>query len=323
MVVQKKVKGIKQKKQKSPITCAREILNFSSVEVTDRFDKPRFNSDKLLNKLSIYSPKLVALLNKIEDLDYNDYKKDRKVYKHFIFSDLKKGYGAKIISSAMIAAGYSLVMKNKGTSIILDEKLLNNDDEAKFAVLSSTALWNTPVNQKTTKEILKVFNARPENVHGDQIRFIILDSGFKEGIDLFDVKYAHIFEEQLTDADLTQAVGRGTRFCGQLSLPFKKGWKLQVFNYKSYRTTPRDFKKLKFFKGKESILDYLKNQNKDLKFNVNFENNITKLIKDSSVDKLLNENINNLKKETNKLKEIAKIVIPVTALIVGAIFLKL
>ena len=65
------------------------------------------------------------------------------------------------------------------------------------------------------------------------MRFIILDSGFKEGIDLFDVKYVHIFEEQKTSADLTQAVGRATRSCGQKGLEFipNEGWKLHVYQY--------------------------------------------------------------------------------------------
>ena len=65
------------------------------------------------------------------------------------------------------------------------------------------------------------------------MRFIILDSGFKEGIDLFDVKYVHIFEPSLTVADLKQTIGRATRTCGQKGLNFEPnvGWPLFVYNY--------------------------------------------------------------------------------------------
>ena len=35
---------------------------------------------------------------------------------------------------------------------------------------------------------------RPDNVYGENIRIILMDGGYKEGIDLFDIKYVHIFE---------------------------------------------------------------------------------------------------------------------------------
>lgn len=317
---------LKTKIIKNPINCAREIMNYSSIELTDRFDKPRFNPDKFLDKLYISSPKIVALLEKIQQLDRNDFKKDRKLYKHFIFSDIKKGYGAKILASALISVGYNLVMKNEGSKIVMDKELLNdNNDEAKFAVLSSTALWNNPITPKITKEILSVFNSRPSNIYGDKVRFIILDSGFKEGIDLFDVKYAHIFEDQMTDADLTQSLGRATRFCGQKGLKFKnnEGWILNAYIYKLYRTTPRDIMKLKFFGGKEGVLDHLKKQNIDLQYNLSFQKNITELIKTSAVDKLLNQNINNLKKK-NKYIELAKrTIIPISLMVILGSLIKL
>jgi broad-specificity NMP kinase len=62
-----------------------------------------------------------------------------------------------------------------------------------------------------------------------------MDSGFKEGIDLFDIKYVHIFEPQMTGADLKQIIGRGTRMCGQKGLDFHptRGWPLHVNIYDS------------------------------------------------------------------------------------------
>ena len=74
------------------------------------------------------------------------------------------------------------------------------------------------------------------------MRFIILDSGFKEGIDLFDVKYVHIFEPANTIADLKQVIGRATRTCGQRGLEFIEniGWPLYVYNY--YLNVPENIK---------------------------------------------------------------------------------
>jgi hypothetical protein len=281
-----------KKSVKQPLDCAREVMNYTTLQQTDRFDKPTFDRKRFIEKLAIASPKLSVMLSNIETLDKADYRNDRKLYKHYIFSDVKKGYGAKVIASAMIAVGYTIVMTKKGSRIVLDESVLRTKNESKFAVLSSTALWNTPVDARNTKEVLSVFNERPDNIHGDKFRFVILDSGFKEGVDLFDVKYAHIFEDQKSKADLIQSVGRGTRFCGQRGLKFDKGWKLQVFNYKSYIVTiPRKLLKLQLEK-KEPLLKVLQERDSNLKFKLNVEDSLTSTIKGAAVDYELNKNIN-------------------------------
>lgn len=304
-------------KVKSSVDCARQVINYSSIELTDRFDKPSFLPEKLLDKLHINSPKIITLLEKIRSLDKQDYNEDKKLYKHFIFSDIKKGYGAKIIASALIAAGYNLIMKQDKSKIIIDKEKLSMKDESKFALLSSTALWNNPIKPENTKEILKIFNKRPDNIHGDECRIIILDSGFKEGVDLFDVKYAHIFEEQMTNADLIQALGRGTRFCGQKGLKFqnRKGWVLHSFIYKLYRPIPRDILKLKFFEQKQPLLEELKKQDKDLNYNINFENEMTNIVKNTAFDKLLNKEINEATSRFQYLMTISKIIVPTMSVV--------
>ncbi len=103
-----------------------------------------------------------------------------------------------------------------------------------FALLSSVALFNKPFPIRLRNDILKLFNQRPENVYGENVRFLLIDQGFKEGIDVFDVKYVHLFDDLITPSDQKQAIGRGTRFCGQKGLEFNPelGWPLHVFKYK-------------------------------------------------------------------------------------------
>jgi len=102
-----------------------------------------------------------------------------------------------------------------------------------FYLLSSVDVFEQPISVKMKKEILLNFNKRPSNVHGKEARFIIMDSGFKEGIDLFDIKYVHIFEPSVNASDQKQVIGRGTRTCGQKGLTFHptRGWALNVFIY--------------------------------------------------------------------------------------------
>lgn len=269
------------------LACARQVINYSSISQTDRFDKKSFNGPKLLAGLSINSPKMLVLLENIQRLDSQDYYRDKKLYKHFIYSSVQNGYGSKIIASVMVAAGYNLILEPKGSRVIINENKLVEKDEGKLALLSSTSIWNTPSNPKLVKEILKVFNSRPENTNGELVRFIIADSGFKEGVDLFDVKYVHIFEDQLTQADITQSWGRALRYCGQKGLEFKKnkGWNVEIFNYSLFFKIP-----MTFIDKKENVLNYIQKENKDLLFRSNFEKSLVEILKESSVDYDLNKN---------------------------------
>jgi len=215
------------------LQCVRQVSNWSKITPKNRFNKSRFSvadTDKLI---PIASPKLEAMLQNIAALDANDSAIFGKTFKHFIFSDVKfLGYGAKIITAAMIARGFNPILKNEKSKIVVDVPT-KGPKGRNFAVLCSTAMWDRPFKHALKKEVLGVFNKRPDNVYGENCRFIILDSGFKEGIDLFDVKYVHLYEPLMTQADLTQALGRATRLCGQKGLDFipKQGWPLHVFRY--------------------------------------------------------------------------------------------
>lgn len=231
-----------RKKRAKIFTCMRKTANFSKILNYHKFDKTLYDPKKLNNELVEASPKMVQLLNNIKELDAQDVKYHNKKFKHFIFSDVKEGgYGAKIIASALQANGYNNILKSKKVSSQINAKLyldLEKSNYQNFALLSSNSVYGTTFNEKIKKETLKMYNERPANIHGKNVRLIILDSGFKEGIDLFDVKYVHIFEPSITIADLKQTVGRATRTCGQKGLEFQKniGWPLYVYNY--YLTIP-------------------------------------------------------------------------------------
>jgi hypothetical protein len=316
MVISKK---IEERPVKNTTECARQVINFSTIERTDRFDKPNFDPEKFIEKLVISSPKLEAMLRKIEELDRQDYLIHRKLYKHFIFTDIRKG-GAKIIASGMIAAGYIPVIKPKGSRIVLDHQALAQKSDSKFALLSSTAVWDATVTTQSAKEILSAFNKRPDNIFGKDIRFIVLDSGYKEGVDLFDVKYCHIFEQQKSDADITQAIGRGTRFCGQSGLKFP--WFLQVFNYKSIKNNDflTNLKNKLLLRKEKDIYKTLQERDQTLNKRIVTESAFTELLKENAVDALLTQNVSNSIKNTNKELAITGAVIASTALVGGLIY---
>uniref|UniRef100_A0A6C0D4H5 Helicase ATP-binding domain-containing protein n=1 Tax=viral metagenome TaxID=1070528 RepID=A0A6C0D4H5_9ZZZZ len=320
--------------------CIRKKSNWSKSSKHYKFDNPSFQPETLLNDIPTHSPKLDALLKKIDELDKADKKKHGKLFKHFIFSDLKSNtYGTKLLAAAFMAKGLtmgygatlikpiskassrsssrssastsksesesdsdddSVVTKGGNPKPPKKEKLYNkmellSDEQLKrtknenFYLLSSVSVYDQNITVAHKKEILKKFNQRPENIHGELVRFIIMDSGFKEGIDLFDIKYIHIFEPSTVASDQKQTIGRGTRTCGQKGLEFhpKSGWPLHVFIYDL--SIPQELRST--FLGSVSAMDlYLKTMNIDVRL-FHFAHDLEKTTVFGSVDYELNKNI--------------------------------
>jgi hypothetical protein len=223
------------KKRAKMYSCLRQTENWSQMESQYKFDKVVFKPEALLKALPTYSPKLVQLFQIINDVDASDLATHGHYFKHFIFSDVKEnGAGAKVLAAAFMAKGFTnLITKDSLKATAKLPAVTSKSKNKAFGLLSSAPVYDTEFSQKMKKKVLETFNERPANIHGTNMRFIILDSGFKEGIDLFDVKYVHIFEPSMSIADLKQTVGRATRTCGQKGLQFVPdvGWQLFVYNY--------------------------------------------------------------------------------------------
>ena len=270
-------------KTKKVAECIREVENWSNYENKHKLDNTQFNKVKVKENLAILSPKIEALIRKIDILDKDDMRKDGKMYKHLIFSDLKTNGGAKSVASALIAYGFSLIYDTK-----LEIKQPIRKNPKNFALLTSTKLYQKDIGIRFRRKVLELFNQRPENVYGEQCRFLILDAGFKEGVDVFDIRYIHILETPITYADEKQIIGRGTRMCGQKGLHFDKehGWPLYIFKY---RTSLPD--RLKSLYNENYLYDlFLKNSNINPAL-MNFAKELEKRAIQSSVDLHLNKEL--------------------------------
>lgn len=227
--------------------CIRKTANTARIPRKFLIDSKEFSPDVYV---STTSSKYAALVAKIKELDADDMAAHGTKFKHFIFTDIREAaYGAKAIAGFLAAGGFEFRMKHaprmirRGgrdvqtrhgmTQLIEKEGVYGGSNS--FALLQSLPLWKNPLPVETKKRILTVFNSRPDNIHGELLRIMVLDSKFKEGIDLFDVKYVHLMEPAIASSDLKQAVGRATRFCGQRGLHFvpQRGWPLQVYVYKT------------------------------------------------------------------------------------------
>lgn len=266
--------------------CIRNVTNISNINGNMLLDKGGFNIGyfkKLLDARA--APKITKLLDTISKLDKKDIQDSKRLYKHIIFTDCQSSnYGAKLIASALVFADFTPAFTNNLT--LKSDDNLEETKNNNFAILMSQKFGNkTPSVKFKTDQIAK-YNERPGNVHGKKIRFIILDQGFKEGIDLFDVKYVHLFEPLVSRADEKQAIGRGTRFCGQKGLEFhpKFGWPLYVFRYdlKPIGDIAEECKSLFELFVKFSSINMKR---------VVFSAELEKVVIDSAIDKELNSKI--------------------------------
>jgi|UniRef100_A0A6C0JR82 superfamily II DNA or RNA helicase len=265
--------------------CIRKSSNFSYQDKKHKLDKSNFDLNNFKKSLPITSPKVIELLKNIKELDASDMKNHNKKFKHIIYTDIKESSaGAKMIAASMLSDGYKNVYEKDLK--LKDDKILLKTKDKNFALLCSVQLYDKPFSMKLKKNIIAKYNSRPENINGSLIRFIVLDQGYKEGIDLFDVKYLHIFEPLITRSDEKQVIGRGTRFCGQKGLKFQEniGWPLNVFKYNSYiENNKKEFTHDLFMNN--SGLDLTK-----ILFSVELE----KITKYGAVDYELNKNIHQI-----------------------------
>jgi hypothetical protein len=265
--------------------CIRNTGTWANVKPEHKFDSLKFDKEIVKRDLNFLSPKIDEMIKKINLLDEQDMTNDKKYYKHIIYSDVSGVYGAKMVASSLIANDFSLVYSNK---LDLRQDIVNKNKT--FGLLTTSTVYKKPLTTKLKKNMMSRMNERPSNINGENMRIIILDSGYKEGLDVFDVKYMHILEPLVTKAEYTQVIGRGTRYCGQSGLPFipNVGWPLNIYRYNIKYDTDTTIHDL-----------YLKHSNKNISA-FNFIADIEAIIIASAADTPLTENLHLLKEKNNR-----------------------
>ena len=197
-------------------------------------------------------------------------------------------------------------LSSGGTPSVWKKVRLHDEEELlttrynNFFLLSSVGVYQQPLSVAMRKEMLRIFNSRKTdedrdrgNSYGEKARIMVMDGGFKEGIDLFDIKYIHIFEPQATLADQKQVIGRGTRLCGQKGLVFhpRQGWNLYVNIYDSIIPEAARFSMM----DSRTVFDlYMSSLGLDLRL-VNLIVDMERVCIDGSVDYKLNKDIHSFK----------------------------
>jgi len=283
-------------------SCIRSATTTVKLPRSQQINSSSFDSSLINPEMS---GKYTALVKKIKELDALDRRDHGTRFKHFIFTDMRDG--AKALAAFMVAGGFDFQMKHapkfimrkgerietkKGDTVLLVGEPARHGNNG-FVMLQSAPLWKNPLAVSTKKDILRVFNSRPDNVHGQLLRIIVLDSKYKEGIDLFDVKYVHFVEPPLAESDLKQALGRATRYCGQKGLRFmpNRGWPLEVYTYTTDIPSRAPFTSNESEQRLDAHDLVLKYSGIDLGF-LQLTQQITRVAIASAVDARLNRHIN-------------------------------
>ena len=274
-------------KKANEALCIRNTGTWANVKPEHKFDSAKFKPDIVLKDLPDLSPKIYNMIQRINELDAKDMANENRYYKHIIYSDVSGVYGAKMVASSLIANKFNLVYSNK---FAIKPDLQDKDKDRTFGLLTTSTVYQKPLTVGLKKKMMTLMNERPANINGKNMRIIVLDSGYKEGLDVFDVKYMHILEPLETKAEYTQVIGRGTRYCGQSGLPFvpNVGWALNIFRYNikyDNDTTVHDL--------------YIKHSNKNISA-FNFIADIESIIIASAVDTPLTENLHLLSEKNNR-----------------------
>jgi hypothetical protein len=280
-----------------------------------------------------HSSKFKALVDQIRAQDDRDMQEFKTTFKHVIYTDIQTPtYGTELIASVLMAEGFRLAkykadkdlkrvkviiptnpektQANKNAFMVLSSndlgpEFFSNMNAASLATVKSaanSANWKEQISEHA----LKVFNYRTpaqlDNSHGALVRFLVIDSGFKEGISLFDVRHMWLTEPPRDTASLNQALGRGARFCGSKQLPFSL-WKLYVHVLYSYvEVWDRKTKS----KMRQNL--YGMQLTDDFVAKAEFDSALEKMAIDNSIDRHLNQAVNTYNQEgwIDPEKELAK-----------------
>jgi hypothetical protein len=184
-------------------------------------------------KLEIYSPKFLKMLENIENPEYRGL--------HLVYSQFRSMEGIGIFALVLEANGYAH-FKIKKTGLDGWEINMSEEDMGK----PTYALY-TGTEEADEREILRnIYNGAWDNIPnniaeqlrrrsanndmGEIIKVLMITSAGSEGINLRNTRYVHIMEPYWHPVRAEQVIGRARRICSHKDLPHEMQT-VEVFIY--------------------------------------------------------------------------------------------
>ena len=208
-----------------------EILNsFGDVEyktgIAQVYDfLKKYKSQYLTpDKLEIYSPKFLSMLDNIESPEHRGL--------HLVYSQFRSMEGIGIFSLVLEANGFAR-FRIKKTGIDSWELNMSEEDMGKptFALYTGT-------EEAEEREIIRnIYNGSWDNIPnniavqlrrkssnnnlGEIVKVLMITSAGSEGINLRNTRYVHIMEPYWHPVRTEQVIGRARRICSHKDLPIE------------------------------------------------------------------------------------------------------
>jgi hypothetical protein len=183
----------------------------------------KYKSDFLSpEKLEIYSPKFLRMLQNIEDPEHKGL--------HLVYSQFRSMEGIGIFALVLEANGFAQ-FKIKKTGIDSWEINMSEEDMGK----PTYALY-TGTEEADEREIIRnIYNGMWDNIPnniaeqlrqrsanndlGEIVKVLMITSAGSEGINLRNTRYVHIMEPYWHPVRSEQVIGRARRICSHKDLP--------------------------------------------------------------------------------------------------------
>jgi hypothetical protein len=217
----------------------------------------KYKKDEIFKKDNIgeYSTKIKSILDQIETCDGIVL-----IYSQWIY------YGVLPMALALEEMGYSR----------FGSKTLNLMNNEKNDYTYSIICGNKELSPDINEEIAALTN---DNTNGEKVKVVIISQTGTEGIDLKNVRQVHILEPWYNMNRIEQVIGRARRNCSHKDLPKHKR-NVQVFLHSA--------NPIKTNKGYMEPIDMYLYRLSEKKNKI--IGDVSKILKQVSVDCLLNEN---------------------------------
>jgi hypothetical protein len=195
------------------------------VRIKEVLDLMKRNEEQYFNPraLSIYSPKFLTLLQKLQD--------PKHVGLNLVYSQFRTLEGIGLLKMAMEANDYAQfrIKHNAATQQwVLDDRP-EDAGKRRFALYTGTesaeekeiirCIFNSEWDQVPSSIRDGLLRISGNNFYGEVINTLMISASGAEGINLRNVRYVHIVEPYWHPVRIEQVVGRARRICSHQDLP--------------------------------------------------------------------------------------------------------
>lgn len=215
-----------------------EKLEYARKKLYERRDEVLRIMNDPTQGLEKFSPKMTAIIRKIEELDARSASPDHFIGPQLVYSQFITMEGLGILGMALEANGYvPIELEGPIDDLRFTEKTLESLAEGparRFMFFTSNSgprerevllnIFNGRFDKlpPRIKEVLETIFSDTRNLHGEICSVFGIGAAGAEGISLRNVRAVHIMEPYWNNVRTEQVKGRAVRICSHMELPLEE-----------------------------------------------------------------------------------------------------